>query len=69
MPIEQAEFGRTGHHSTRVIFGAACLPAVPQRVTDESRRGVFPDSVGDVGPLPRVLDAGTFPAFRIRRST
>jgi aryl-alcohol dehydrogenase-like predicted oxidoreductase len=34
MPIETAEFGRTGHVSTRVLFGAAALAEVPQRVAD-----------------------------------
>lgn len=36
MAIETAEFGRTGHMSTRVIFGAAALAQVPQRVADET---------------------------------
>ena len=36
MAIETAEFGRTGHVSTRVIFGAAALAATPQRVADET---------------------------------
>jgi len=36
MTIETAEFGRTGHVSTRVIFGAAALAEVPQRVADET---------------------------------
>lgn len=36
MTIETAEFGRTGHVSTRVIFGAAALSDVPQRVADET---------------------------------
>src|SRR6185369_5157346 len=36
MAIAQAEFGRTGHHSTRVIFGGASHAAVPQRVADET---------------------------------
>ena len=34
--IAQAEFGRTGHHSTRVIFGGACLAAVSERVADQT---------------------------------
>jgi aryl-alcohol dehydrogenase-like predicted oxidoreductase len=34
--IEKAEFGRTGHHSTRVIFGAASLGSVSQKVADET---------------------------------
>jgi aryl-alcohol dehydrogenase-like predicted oxidoreductase len=36
MPVELAEFGRTGHRSTRVIFGGASLAAVSQRVADET---------------------------------
>lgn len=36
MSIETAEFGRTGHVSTRVLFGAAALAEVPQRVADET---------------------------------
>lgn len=36
MAIETATFGRTGHVSTRVIFGAAALAEVPQRVADET---------------------------------
>jgi aryl-alcohol dehydrogenase-like predicted oxidoreductase len=34
--IAKAEFGRTGHHSSRVIFGAASLGAVTQKVADET---------------------------------
>jgi aryl-alcohol dehydrogenase-like predicted oxidoreductase len=34
--IPKAEFGRTGHRSTRVIFGAASLGGVTQRVADET---------------------------------
>ena len=36
MPIEQAEFGRTGHQSSRVIFGGAALGQVTQRVADQT---------------------------------
>ncbi len=36
MAIETAEFGRTGHQSTRVIFGAAALAASSQQVADET---------------------------------
>src|ERR1700759_3642089 len=36
VPIEQAEFGRTGHHSSRVIFGGAALAQVSQQVADET---------------------------------
>ena len=42
MPIEQAEFGRAGHQSSRVIFGGAALAQVSQRAADETldRMGV-----------------------------
>ena len=34
--VPKAAFGRTGHHSTRVLFGAAALARVPQKVADET---------------------------------
>ncbi len=34
--IPKAEFGRTGHMSTRVVFGAAALSSVTQKVADET---------------------------------
>jgi len=34
--IPKAELGRTGHKSTRVIFGAASLGSVSQKVADET---------------------------------
>jgi aryl-alcohol dehydrogenase-like predicted oxidoreductase len=34
--IPRSEFGRTGHRSTRVIFGAAALGSVSQKVADET---------------------------------
>jgi aryl-alcohol dehydrogenase-like predicted oxidoreductase len=36
VPIETAEFGRTGHRSSRVLFGAAALARVEQRAADET---------------------------------
>ena len=36
MVIPKAEFGRTGHKSTRVVFGAAALGRVSQQVADET---------------------------------
>jgi aryl-alcohol dehydrogenase-like predicted oxidoreductase len=33
--IDQAEFGRTGHRSSRVIFGAASLSSITQERADE----------------------------------
>jgi len=34
--IRKAEFGRTGHKSTRVVFGAASLGHVTQKVADQT---------------------------------
>jgi aryl-alcohol dehydrogenase-like predicted oxidoreductase len=36
VPIEQAAFGRTGHHSSRILFGGAALARVSQEVADET---------------------------------
>ena len=36
MPIQRAVFGRTGHESSRVIFGGAALAEVPQREADRA---------------------------------
>jgi aryl-alcohol dehydrogenase-like predicted oxidoreductase len=36
MSIELAEFGRTGHQSTRVVFGGASLAQVDQRTADQT---------------------------------
>src|SRR5881275_2370759 len=36
MVISKADFGRTGHKSTRVIFGAASLGQVSQKVADQT---------------------------------
>ncbi len=36
MVIRKAEFGRTGHKSTRVVFGAASLGHVTQKVADQT---------------------------------
>jgi aryl-alcohol dehydrogenase-like predicted oxidoreductase len=36
MAISTQEFGRTGHHSSRVIFGAAALSHVTQHVADQT---------------------------------
>src|ERR1043166_6276639 len=36
MVIPKAEFGRTGHNSSRVIFGAAALSSVTQGVADRT---------------------------------
>ena len=42
MAIEKIFFGRTGHESTRTLFGAAALSRVTQEVADETMRLVRP---------------------------
>src|ERR1044071_2449427 len=36
MPLPRTEFGRTGHNSTRIIFGGAALGSVTQDVADRA---------------------------------
>ena len=48
MPIAQAEFGRTGHQSSRVLFGAAALGDVSQRVADETLDVVLAHGVNHI---------------------
>src|ERR1700716_3317875 len=36
MPIQLLPFGRTGHQSTRIVFGAAALGSVSQDVADRT---------------------------------
>ena len=70
MAIPLAKFGRTGHESTRVLFGAAALASVSQEVADQTlevllqqgamgRSEVFVNSAGDVSLLPLFLDAAS----------
>ena len=44
--IERAEFGRTGHLSTRTLFGAAALSSVTQAEAALARDGIT--KVGDL---------------------
>jgi aryl-alcohol dehydrogenase-like predicted oxidoreductase len=46
--IATAEFGRTGHRSSRVIFGAAALGRVPQRVADETLEALLRHGVNHI---------------------
>jgi aryl-alcohol dehydrogenase-like predicted oxidoreductase len=48
VPIAQAEFGRTGHQSSRVLFGAAALGDVTQRVADETLDVVLAHGVNHI---------------------
>ena len=46
--IPKARFGRTGHKSTRVIFGAAALGRVSQQVADETLEVLLRYSVNHI---------------------
>lgn len=46
--ITTAPFGRTGHSSSRVIFGAAALGSVPQKVADETLQLLLEHGVNHV---------------------
>lgn len=48
MPIQQVPFGRTGHASTRVIFGAAALARMRQERADEVLRVVTESGINHV---------------------
>jgi len=48
VPIDQAEFGRTGHQSSRVIFGGASLAQVSQSVADETLDVVLAHGVNHI---------------------
>lgn len=63
MAIELAEFGRTGHLSTRVIFGGASLAAVSQRVADESLDVLFTGPPDDAAMAELVERSAAEPLF------
>ncbi len=46
--IPQAEFGRTGHRSSRVIFGAAALGRVTQKVADATLELLLENGVNHI---------------------
>jgi len=48
MSIERIEFGRTGHYSSRVIFGAAALGAMNQQRADETLAMLVPAGVNHI---------------------
>jgi aryl-alcohol dehydrogenase-like predicted oxidoreductase len=48
MAIETAEFGRTGHQSTRLIFGAAALGTVTQEVADQALEALTEHGVNHI---------------------
>jgi aryl-alcohol dehydrogenase-like predicted oxidoreductase len=48
MSIERLEFGRTGHRSSRVIFGAAALGGMNQERADETLARLLPAGVNHI---------------------
>ena len=57
MAIEKRMFGRTGHESSRVIFGAAALKECDQGVADRTLEVLFEYGVNHIDVAPRYGDA------------
>src|ERR1700680_2065660 len=48
MPIPLLPFGRSGHQSTRLIFGAAALSRVSQEVADEALEALLKHEINHI---------------------
>jgi len=57
MGIEKRPFGRTGHMSSAVIFGAAALKNVSQRTADQTLDVLYQYGVNHIDTAPRYGDA------------
>jgi aryl-alcohol dehydrogenase-like predicted oxidoreductase len=57
MPIEQAAFGRTGHQSTRTLFGAAALGQVDQATADRTLEVLLQHGVNHIDAAASYGDA------------
>jgi len=57
MGIEKRPFGRTGHMSSAVIFGAAALKNVDQKTADETLELLYQYGVNHIDTAPRYGDA------------
>ena len=57
MPIERAPFGRTGHESTRVLFGAAALSRVDQATADRTMELILEFGVNHIDVARRYGEA------------
>jgi aryl-alcohol dehydrogenase-like predicted oxidoreductase len=55
--IPKAEFGRTGHHSTRVVFGSAALAGVTQKVADETLEVLLRHGINHIDTAANYGDA------------
>ena len=67
--IDQAEFGRTGHRSSRVIFGAAGLGRVSQERADEVLPILLEFGVNHIDTAAVVRRLGAAPGARGWRAT
>ena len=57
MTIEKRPFGKTGHDSSAVIFGAAALKNVDQKTADHTLELLFRYGVNHIDTAPRYGDA------------
>jgi aryl-alcohol dehydrogenase-like predicted oxidoreductase len=55
--IETQPFGRTGHNSTRTIFGAAALSRVSQEVADQTLQVLLDYGINHIDTAPSYGDA------------
>src|SRR2546430_16851857 len=58
MAIPTLTFGRTGHQSTRVLFGGAALGEVSQDVADRTPAGLLQHGVNHLDGAASYVDAG-----------
>ena len=57
MAIEKRPFGKTGHESSAIIFGAAALKNVDQATADRTLEHLFEHGVNHIDTAPRYGDA------------
>ena len=57
MAIERRPFGKTGHHSSAVIFGAAALKNVDQSTADRTLDYLLEYGVNHIDTAPRYGNA------------
>jgi aryl-alcohol dehydrogenase-like predicted oxidoreductase len=57
MPIQLLPFGRTGHQSTRIIFGAAALGSVSQDVADRTLEVLLEHNINHIDVAASYGDA------------
>ena len=55
--IEKIPFGKTGHHSSRAIFGSASLAAVNQFEADRALDTLLEFGINHIDTAPKYGDA------------